>query len=123
MSRSVAEQTAAIKRRLAIPAIVAPMFLVSGPELVIAACKAGVIGSFPTINARPPEELERWLDLITTELVAAERESPGRIAPWAANVIVHPTSARFAEDFPRVLKYRPQIVITAVGSPARVVDA
>ena len=119
---TVSHRVAALKARLTLPAIAAPMFIISGPELVIAACKAGVIGAFPTINARPAEMLETWLTRITTELADAERATPGKIAPWAANLIVHSTSNRFAEDFARVLRYRPQIVITALGSPARVVD-
>jgi nitronate monooxygenase len=119
---TVSARVAALKARLTLPAIAAPMFIISGPELVIAACKAGVIGSFPTINARPPEMLDTWLDRITTELADAERATPGKIAPWAANLIVHSSSNRFTEDFARVLRYRPQIVITALGSPARVVD-
>jgi nitronate monooxygenase len=116
-------RVAAIKAGLRLPAFAAPMFLVSGPELVIAACKAGLIGAFPTINARPPEVLEAWLAQIATSLAEAEAAAPGTVAPWAANLIVHRTATRFAEDFERVLRYRPQIVITALGSPARVVDA
>lgn len=111
-----AEKIAEIKSRLALPVIAAPMFLVSGPDLVIAACNAGVVGSFPTMNARPIEELERWMQRITAE------RKPGA-APWAANLIVHRSNARFAEDLALVVKYKPEIVITALGSPANVVDA
>lgn len=111
-----ADKIAGIKSRLALPVIAAPMFLVSGPDLVIAACNAGVIGAFPTINARPIEELERWMRRITTE------RKPGA-APWAANLIVHRTNARAADDLALVVKYQPEIVITALGSPAGVVDA
>jgi nitronate monooxygenase len=120
---TVADKMAAIKSRLALPAVAAPMFLISTAELVIATCAAGVIGSFPTNNARTPQDLDDWLDRITGELAAAERARPGRVAPWAVNVIVHSTSPRFETDFPRVLKRKPDIVITALGSPARVVDA
>lgn len=119
---SVADRVAAIKARLAVPAFQAPMFLVSGPDLVIAACKAGVIGSFPTMNARPIAVLEEWFETITTELAAAEKETPGKVAPWAANLIVHRTFERFDEDFALVLKYKPEIVITALGSPKRVTE-
>lgn len=111
-----ADKIADIKSRLALPVIAAPMFLVSGPDLVIAACNAGVVGSFPTMNARPTEELERWMQRITTA------RKPGA-APWAANLIVHRTNARFAEDLALVVKYKPEIVITALGSPANVVEA
>jgi len=117
---TVAQRIAAIKQRLAVPAFAAPMFLVSGPELVIAACKAGVIGSFPTMNARPVEMLEEWFERIKTELSDAEKQSPGTIAPWAANLIVHRSFERFDQDLALVQKYKPDIVITALGSPKRV---
>ena len=119
---TIAERVAAIKARLTLPAFQAPMFLVSGPELVIAACKAGVIGSFPTMNARPIEVLEEWFKRITAELAEAEKESPGKVAPWAANLIVHRTFERFDEDLALVQKYKPDIVITALGSPKRVTE-
>lgn len=98
------------------------MFLISGPDLVIAACKAGVIGAFPTLNARPVAVLEAWLQRITSELAEAEQASPGKIAPWAANLIVHKNNRRFDPDFELILRYQPEIVITSLGSPARVAD-
>lgn len=119
---SVADKVAAIKSRLTIPAFSAPMFLVSGPDLVIAACKAGVIGSFPTMNARPISALEEWFERITIELAEAEQNNPGTTAPWAANIICHSTSKRFDEDFALLQQYKPEIVITALGSPKRVVE-
>lgn len=119
---STAEKVAAIKARLALPAIAAPMFLVSGPDLVIAACKAGVIGAFPTLNARPLEELERWFARITTELAQFEQAS-GRAAPWAANLIVHRSNPRADDDLKMTLRFKPEIVITALGTPAAVVEA
>ncbi|MEO8500823.1 MAG: nitronate monooxygenase [Vicinamibacteria bacterium] len=119
---SVAARVAEIKSKLALPAIAAPMFLVSGPDLVIAACKAGVIGAFPTLNARPLEELERWFERITTELRAFEAGG-GRPAPWAANLIVHRSNPRADDDLRMTLRYRPEIVITALGTPAAVVEA
>jgi len=109
-----------IKQRMALPAIVAPMFLVSGPELVVAACRAGVIGAFPTVNARTTAVLRRWLEQIKSELAVAESGAPGKIAPWAANLIVHRSSERFEHDLEIVLEYKPEIVITALGSPRRV---
>ncbi|MCB2109080.1 MAG: nitronate monooxygenase [Rhodobacteraceae bacterium] len=118
---SVTDKVAAIKARLALPAIAAPMFLVSGPELVIAACKAGMVCAFPTLNARPLEELDRWLAQITGELKAAER-SGARPAPWAANLIVHRTNPRAMDDLQLLAKYKPEIVITALGTPANVID-
>ena len=117
----VAAQVARIKSRLALPAIAAPMFLVSGPDLVIAACKAGVIGAFPTLNARPIEELERWFQRITSELAAFEAGG-GRPAPWAANLIVHRSNPRAEDDLEMTLRYKPEIVITALGTPASVVE-
>ncbi len=122
MSAATADKIAAIKSRLSIPAIAAPMFLISGPELVIEACKAGVIGAFPTLNARPVALLEQWFQRINAELEQADKETPGRIAPWAANLIVHKNNARFAPDFELILRYQPEIVITSLGSPARVAD-
>jgi nitronate monooxygenase len=98
------------------------MFLVSGPELVIAACKAGVIGCFPTLNARPLAELERWLDTIAHELNAC-RDAGQIVAPWSANLIVHRSNPRAADDLAMVLRYRPQLVITALGVPTEVVEA
>lgn len=120
-SATVAEKVAALKSRMVMPAFAAPMFLVSGPELVIAACKAGVIGAFPTMNARPPEKLKEWFEEITTELKAFE-DAGGKPAPWAANIIVHSTSPRFEPDFELLQEYQPEIVITALGSPKRVIE-
>jgi len=116
-----ADQTkiAAIKARLSIPAFAAPMFLISGPDLVIEACKAGVIGAFPTLNARPVDLLEQWFQRITRELAAAEQLNAGKVAPWAANLIVHKSNARFEPDFELICEYQPEIVITSLGSPER----
>jgi nitronate monooxygenase len=107
----------AIKERCALPAIVAPMFLVSGPRLVIAACRAGLPASFPTLNARPESALEAWLDEISSELATC-RDAP----PWIPNLILHPSNPRAATDVEIVLRYRPEIVITALGKPAAVVE-
>jgi nitronate monooxygenase len=122
MNPVTAETLSNIKSRLALPVIAAPMFLVSGPDLVIAACKAGVIGSFPTMNARPVAQLDEWCARITSELDAF-KATGGKPAPWAANLIVHSTNPRCDEDLQVLLKYKPEIVITALGSPARVIDA
>ncbi len=111
-----------LKGRLSIPAFAAPMFLVSGPDLVIAACKAGVIGALPTLNARPVSVLREWMERIRSELHEADRESPGKIAPWAANLIVHGSNQRFDADFALIREFRPEIVITALGSPERAVE-
>ena len=107
----------AIKARCALPAIVAPMFLVSGPQLVIAACKAGLPASFPTLNARPESALEAWLDEISSELAKC-RDAP----PWIPNLILHPSNRRAATDVEIVLRYQPEIVITALGKPGAVAE-
>lgn len=108
---------------LRLPAFAAPMFLVSGPDLVVAACKAGIIGSFPTTNARPIEVLEQWLEDITTRLDAARRESNGAIvAPWCANLITHSSNGRLPQDLALIARYKPPIVVTALGSPKPAID-
>ncbi|MDI1325215.1 MAG: nitronate monooxygenase [Brevundimonas sp.] len=100
---------------LRLPVIAAPMFLVSGPDLVIAACKAGIGGAFPTPNCRTIEDLDRWMDQITSAV------SPGD-GPWIANLITHSTNARLPEDLAMVARYKPPIVITALGSPKPVME-
>lgn len=103
---------------LRLPIISAPMFLVSGPDLVVAACKSGVIGSFPTPNCRTKEDLEAWMASISTQLEEAKARDPkANIAPWAANLVTHSSNARLADDLALVAKYKPAIVITALGSP------
>jgi nitronate monooxygenase len=108
----------ALLRNLTLPAIGAPMFLISGPEMVIAQARAGLIGCFPTPNARTPEILDDWMRQIADTLA----QQPGAAA-WAANLVVHPSNDRLPADLECVLRYRPPLVITALGSPARVVDA
>ena len=99
------------------------MFLVSGPELVIASCQAGVIGSFPVTNARPIGQLEDWMQQIEKRLQETKQENPSaKIAPWALNMIMHKSYSRFSEEVALVKKYQPKIVITALGSPERIVD-
>jgi nitronate monooxygenase len=104
----------AIGGRLLLPVIAAPMLRVSGPDLVVAACKAGVIGAFPTANARTGEELDAWLADISARLGEAERS-----APVCPNLIV--PQPRFAEDLACLVKHKVQMVITSVGSPAAAV--
>ena len=119
---SLADKVASIQSRLAVPVFAAPMFLVSGPELVVAACKAGVIGTFPTLNARPLPELDRWLQHISGEIKKFS-DAGGRPAPWAANLIVHRSNPRAEDDLALVLRYQPEIVITALSTPAAVIEA
>lgn len=103
----------ALKQRMAMPVIAAPMFLVSGTEMVIAACKNGVMGSFPGTNARSIDDLRTWFDRINASL------GPGD-APWAFNMIVHTSYGRFDEELALVEEYQPGLVITALGGPHRV---
>jgi nitronate monooxygenase len=101
---------------LRLPVVAAPMFLISGPELVIEACRGGIIGAFPTTNARSTEELDAWMSRISTEL------RDGAVAPWATNVITHSTNQRLPQDLELVARYRPPIVITALGSPKPAIE-
>ena len=117
------DRLGALRDRLTLPLICAPMFLVSGPDLVIAACRNGVIGSFPAPNARPLEVLEAWLARIAGELGAAAAADPAaRIAPWSLNLVVHSSYDRLPAELELVRRHRPPIVITALGNPARVID-
>jgi nitronate monooxygenase len=102
--------------RLSVPAIASPMFIVSQPELVLAQCRAGVIGSFPSLNARPLGVLEQWLQRLTSELTEHD-------APFAVNLIVHKTNGRLAEDLALCVKYRVPVVITSLGAITEVFDA
>lgn len=109
--------------QLAIPAIAAPMFLVSGPELVSACCKNGVIGSFPAPNARPIEVLDEWMGKLNADLEEVKMSEPDRkIAPWAMNMVVHSSYSRLEEELELLKKHKPQLVITSLGSPKRVVE-
>jgi nitronate monooxygenase len=115
---------ASIASRLRLPVIGAPLFIVSNPDLVIAQCKAGVVGSFPALNARPAAVLEDWLIRITTELAAydaAHPEAPS--APFAVNQIVHRTNERLMHDVEMCVKYKVPIVITSLGARTDVNDA
>ncbi len=104
----------ALGARMRLPVIAAPMFLISGPDLVVAAGKAGILGAFPAPNARTIEDLAAWLPKITNEL-----DTAGRAGMWAINMIVHPTYERFDAELDLICEYRPGIVITALGSPKR----
>jgi len=105
---------------LRLPVIAAPMFLVSGAPLVVAACRAGVIGSFPTAYARTADMLEEWLRTITEEF-ARDAAEHRWCAPWSANLIVHPTNSRADADLDLLVRYQAPIVIASVGNPARIV--
>ena len=99
------------------------MFLVSGPDLVLAACRAGIVGAFPTPNARPIAVLEDWMQQITQGLERAKNEQPPEtIGPWCANLITHSSNTRLPEDLALIAKYRPPVVVTALGSPKPAID-
>ena len=115
MASSTSERIDSIKSRLRLPAICAPMFLVTGPDMVISACKSGVLGTFPATNARTEEQLVSWLDQISTSITKSD-------APWALNMITHNSYGRFNAELDLVRQYQPELVITALGGPHRVTD-
>jgi nitronate monooxygenase len=109
---------------LRLPLIGAPMFIVSTPALVLAQCKAGVVGSFPALNARPASQLEEWLAQITEELAAYRRAHPrAPVAPFAVNQIAHSSNDRLEHDVRMCVQHRVPIVITSLRPPAEVVSA
>jgi nitronate monooxygenase len=107
---------------LRLPIFAAPMFLVSGPELVIAACKAGIVGTFPTANCRTTQEVDAWMSEIAAALDDARRASRDPVGPWAANLITHASNARLPDELALVAQHRPPIVITALGSPKPAIE-
>jgi nitronate monooxygenase len=115
-----ADPLARFRDRLSLPLIAAPMFLVSGVELVAAACRNGVIGAFPTVNCRSPEQLDGWLGDIEARLHRHSDASGKPLAPICPNLIVHRSNARLQQDLEVLLRHKPEIVITSVGSPAPV---
>lgn len=106
-----------IEGRLRLPVIAAPMFLVSGVELVVAACAHGVIGSFPTVNCRTSDQLDVWMADISGRLRSDADRTGRAAAPICPNLIVHRSNARLEDDLRVLLRYKPEIVITSVGSP------
>ncbi|MES2189357.1 MAG: nitronate monooxygenase [Pseudomonadota bacterium] len=109
---------------LSIPAIGSPMFLVSFPPLVTAQCKAGIVGTFPHVNARTSEQFDQWLTDIEADLAAHRAAQPSAVvAPYGVNLIVHRTNARFEPDLALVVKHRVPFVITCLGHPGKVVEA
>jgi len=107
----------AILDRLALPVIGSPLFIISGPDLVIAQCKAGIVGSFPALNARPAAMLDEWLGRITAALAAHNRDHPDRpAAPFAVNQIVHRSNDRLEQDLAVCAKWQVPIVITSLGA-------
>ncbi len=114
----------AILSKLRLPVIGAPLFIISNPDLVIAQCTAGVVGSFPALNARPASQLDEWLAQITEALAAWDRAHPGQpAAPFAVNQIVHRSNDRLEHDLAVCAKYRVPLVITSLGARAEVNQA
>jgi len=113
-----------IEDNISMPVIGAPLFLVSGPDLVIAQCKAGIIGSFPALNARPQHVLEEWIVRIKTELAEYQKQNPdAKVAPFAVNQICHGSNDRLMQDMETCVKHEVPIIITSLRPPAEVVEA
>jgi len=108
---------------LSLPAIAAPMFLISGPRLVIECCKNGIVGTFPALNQRTSEGFEEWLIEIKTALAAFEKETGKKAAPFGVNLIVHPTNPRLEADIKLCVKHKVPLIITSLGAVSQVVDA
>jgi nitronate monooxygenase len=109
---------------LRLPVIGAPLFIISNPELTLAQCKAGIVGSFPALNARPPEVLDQWLARITAELAEFKTANADAVvAPFAVNQIVHASNDRLQHDLDLCVKYRVPILITSLRAPDAVVEA
>ena len=115
---------ACLEGSLRIPVIGAPMFIVSGPELVIEQCKAGIVGSFPALNARPQEMLDEWLTRIKAELAEHAEANPDEpVAPYAVNQICHMSNERLMADMETCVKHQVPIIITSLRPPAEIVEA
>ena len=113
-----------ILQNLELPVVAAPMFIVSGPELVIAQCKAGIVGSFPALNARPADQLEKWIVRIKAELAQFQEENPDKkVAPFAVNQICHASNDRLAHDVEVCVRQEVPIIITSLRAPKMVIDA
>lgn len=108
---------------LRLPVVAAPMFLISGPDLVLAACRASIVGAFPTPNARPISQLFQWMQQINEGLAEAREVLGGDLlGPWCANLVTHSSNTRLAEDLELIAKFKPPIVVTALGSPKPAIE-
>ena len=112
-----------LEGRLRLPVIGSPLFIVSGPELVIAQCKAGIVGSFPALNARPAEKLAEWIVRIKTELAEFERTTGKKAAPFAVNQICHASNDRLMHDMEVCTEHQVPIIITSLRAPQAVIDS
>ncbi|MBW3226508.1 NAD(P)H-dependent flavin oxidoreductase [Marinobacter adhaerens] len=115
---------ASMQDTLALPLVAAPMFLISGPELALACCKQGIVGSFPALNQRTSEGFEEWLIQMNEELAAYRSAKPeAKTAPYAVNLIVHRTNPRWQADLELCVKHKVPIIITSLGAASQVVEA
>ena len=115
---------ASLANQLSIPVIGSPLFIISNPDLVLAQCRSGIVGSFPSLNARPIEQLDEWLSRINEELAVARSANPAaKIAPYAVNLIVHKSNPRIEEDLALCVKHKVPIVITSLGARPEVNEA
>src|SRR3984885_298501 len=113
-----------LRGHLRLPLIGSPLFIISTPKLVLAQCKAGIVGAFPALNARPISQLDEWLAQMNEELAAYQRANPGiKVAPYAVNQIVHASNNRLEQDVALCVKHKAPIVITSLRPPAEVVAA
>jgi len=116
-------QKAEFIKDLSLPAVAAPMFLISGPKLVVECCKNGIVGTFPALNQRTSEGFEEWLIQIKSELQQFEEETGKKPAPFGVNLIVHPTNPRLQADVMLCVKHKVPLIITSLGAVSQVVDA
>ena len=115
---------ASLANSLELPVVGSPLFIVSGPELVIAQCKAGIVGSFPALNARPVEKLDEWLSRIENELGEFKALHPEKkVAPYAVNQICHASNDRLMQDMETCVKHKVPIIITSLRPPIEIVEA
>ena len=114
---------AAFIKDLSLPVIAAPMFLISGPKLVIECCKKGIVGTFPALNQRTSKGFEEWLIEIKTALADFEKKTDKKAAPFGVNLIVHPTNPRLEADIKLCIKHKVPLIITSLGAVSQVVDA
>ncbi|MEM8762295.1 MAG: nitronate monooxygenase [Bacteroidota bacterium] len=116
-------QKAGFIEDLNLPVVAAPMFLISGPQLVIECCKNGIVGTFPALNQRTSEGFEEWLIQIKSELDAFEKETGKKAAPFGVNLIVHQTNPRLEADLKLCMKHKVPLIITSLGAVSQLVDA
>lgn len=116
------QATLLLKKGVKLPVILAPMFLISNPKMVLEACEAGIIGTFPALNARTTEDLNQWMREITDGLQAIKEKTGEEPGPWGVNFISHRSNKRFLDDLALIEKYQPPLVITSLGDPGPVVE-